>query len=76
MSKYTDAINRIGKPCSPKQIRNEVNLHAGSPDEIVTAQNCASALNNLLKREQVIRGEDGLYSTPEIAQKSDPVEPI
>ena len=74
MSKYIEAINQIGKPCSPKQIRNQVNLHADE-DSQVTAQNCASALNNLLQRNQVVRGDDGLYSTPEMAIENT-VEPI
>jgi len=83
MSKYTDAINAIGKPCSPKQIRNEVNeaaeelvMNENEIPEVVTAQNTASALNNLLARGQVIRGEDGLYSTPEMAAANGTDEPI
>jgi len=72
MSKYILAVKTIGKPCSPKQVRTEVNLHE-EPGNEVTAQNTASALNNLLSREQLIRGEDGLYSIP---KENDTNEPI
>ncbi len=67
MSKYITAMKTIGKPCSPKQVRTEVNLNEDT-DNQVTPQNTASALNNLLSRGQVTRGEDGLYSLPEEAE--------
>jgi len=69
MSKYVEAVTTIGKPCSPKQIRNEVNRVAGD-DEQVSTQNTASALNNLLARDQLLRGDDGLYLTPKMQEKN------
>ena len=64
MSKYIQAMKTIGKPCSPKQVRIEVNIHEEIETK-VSPQNTASALNNLLSRGQIARGEDGLYSLPE-----------
>lgn len=60
-SKYVMAIKTIGRPCSPRMIRAEVNL-GEDEDKKITPQNCASALNNLLARGKIKRGEDGLYS--------------
>jgi len=74
MSKYVEAVTAIGKPCSPKQIRIEVNSHEDE-DNQVTTQNTASALNNLLSRDQLLRGDDGLYLTPKMQKENKP-EPI
>jgi len=41
-------------------IRLKINSEASEDDQI-TAQNCASALNNLLARKKIERGDDGLY---------------
>ncbi len=73
MSKYIEAIKSIGEPCSPKQIRNKVNTSSLNESKI-TAQNCASALNNLLIRGQIIRGKNGLYMTPEIKDNNQKIE--
>jgi len=70
MSKYILAVKAIGKPCSPKQVRTEVNIHEEPGDE-VTSQNTASALNNLLSRGQLVRGEDGLYDLPKEKEESE-----
>lgn len=59
-SKYVKAIRDIGRPSSPRMIRLKINSEA-SEGEQITAQNCASALNNLLAREKIERGDDGLY---------------
>jgi len=74
-SKYILAIRTIGRPCSPKQIRAEVNL--GEDDgKLVTPQNVASALNNLLSDEKISRGEDGLYYIPDELNNNKTKEPI
>lgn len=63
-SKYVMAIKTIGKPCTPRMIRAEVNsASTGEPD--ISPQNCASALNNLLARGKIVRDDStGLYSLP------------
>ena len=63
-SKYVQAIRKLGRPSSPQMIRFEVNKNQQGSSGFVTAQNVASALNNLLARGKVERGVDGLYSIP------------
>lgn len=64
-SKYVQAIRKLGRPSSPQMIRFEVNKNQQGTAGMVTPQNVASALKNLLDRGRISRGVDGLYSVKE-----------
>ncbi len=65
-SKYIKAIKEINQPCSPQQIREQLQIQTGI---IHTPQQVAMSLYQLRLRESVIKLDNGLYIIPVTAKK-------
>lgn len=59
--KYVTAIDEIGEPCSPSQIRKHINSSKKDDESMISSQNVASAMNYALSVGEVYRLENGLY---------------